>query len=234
MKYFFQNIHTKNILHLRMCDTFNLLGYSTFDEFIKDIETCPVLVDCLEIEDKCVEIKPIKKSVRFSDKIIEKKYFEPRENNVCPKYNLPNSSEDIPRMSCNSGMYLDNKEDQLDLIENNTFNNSNKVNDKEQKRSTSIMSNKRIKKIKEMGKINNVKEIVTEYLVGNYDILNKISETDIIDCVMYMMDIYEHLEEDGTTYTLDYKSGVTISNRDGKRQRDLLKTKIEYVTNKYL
>jgi hypothetical protein len=51
---------------------------------------------------------------------------------------------------------------------------------------------------------------------------------------MYMMDIYEHLEEDGTTYTLDYKSGVTISNRDGKRQRDLLKTKIEYVTNKYL
>ena len=71
-----------------MCETSDLFGYSTFEEFIKDIETNPVVVECLEIKDKCemcVEIKPIKKSVRFSEEVIEREFSEPRENNICPK-----------------------------------------------------------------------------------------------------------------------------------------------------
>jgi hypothetical protein len=46
-----------------------------------------------------------------------------------------------------------------------------------------------------------------------------------------MMEIYEHLEDDYTTRTLDYKAGVSISNRPGKRQRNIIKNKITELTN---
>ena len=220
-----------------MCENLDLFGYSTFEEFIKDIETNPILVECIEMNDlseMCEEIKPIKKSVRFSEEIIERKFSEPRENNICPEYNLPPSSEDISSMFCRNGMYLEDMEQKLNLIENNIFNNGGKVNDKELKKSTNIMTCNQIKLIKEHNKLNDIREIVTDYLTGDKGILNKVSETTLIDSVVYMMEVYEHLETDGTTYTFDYKSGVTISNREGKRQRDFLKTKIEFVTNKYL
>ena len=48
------------------------------------------------------------------------------------------------------------------------------------------------------------------------------------------MEIYEYLEEDNTTMTLDYKHGVTISNREGKRQRDIVKDKVSYLMDKYM
>ena len=39
-----------------------------------------------------------------------------------------------------------------------------------------------------------------------------------------MMEIYEYLEGDNTTMTLDYKHGVTISDREGK-ERCIIKRK---------
>lgn len=216
-----------------MCESLNLFGYSTFDQFIKDIETKP-LPDIESSEDLFVEIeKKEVKSVRFSDEIKVKAFNEPRRNNICPKYNLPYSSEDVNEMFCKSGMYLEGEEQQLDLIENNIFNNGDKVNDKELKKLTNIITKHQIKLIREKNKLTNVREIVTDYLTGDKNILDKVSQNIIVDCVIYMMEVYEHLEKENSSYTFDYKSGVTISNREGKRQRGFLKKKIEYVTNKY-
>ena len=61
-----------------------------------------------------------------------------------------------------------------------------------------------------------------------------ISEEIIIDCVLNMMEIYEHLETEDSMFTLDYKSGVSISNCVGKRQRGIIKKKIDFVTSNYL
>lgn len=216
-----------------MCESLNLFGYSTFDQFIKDIET-KGLPDIERSEDLCVEIEKKEiKSVRFSDEIKEMTFNEPRVNNICPKYNLPNSSEDVNEMFCKSGMYLEGEEQQLDLIENNIFNNGDKVNDKELKKLTNIITKHQIKLIREKNKLTNVREIVTDYLTGDKNILDKVCQNIIVDCVIYMMEVYEHLEKEESSYTFDYKSGVTISNREGKRQREFLKKKIEYVTNKY-
>ena len=221
-----------------MCDTINLFGYQTFENFMDGIENKPIVAECLETPIMCELIldkkEKKKKSVRFMDEDKVKTFDEPRENNICPKYNLPPSSEDVSSMFCRNGMYLEDEEQQLDLIENNIFNDGEKVNDKELKKSSNIMSFNHIKLIKEHNKLNDIREIVTDYLTGNQQILDKVSQTNIIDCVLYMMEVYEHLETDGTTYTFEYKSGVTISNREGKRQREFLKSKIEYVTNKYL
>ena len=49
-----------------------------------------------------------------------------------------------------------------------------------------------------------------------------------------MMEIYEHLETEDSMYTLDYKSGVSISNCVGKRHRGIIKKKIEFLTSIYL
>ena len=215
-----------------MCESLNLFGYSTFDQFIKDIETNP-LPDIESSESLCVEIEKEVKSVRFSEEIKEMTFNEPRVNNICPKYNLPNSSEDVNEMFCKSGMYLEDEEQQLDLIENNIFNNGDKVNDKELKKLTNIITKHQIKLIREKNKLTNVREVVTDYLTGDKNILDKVSQSIIIDCVIYMMEVYEHLEKEDSSYTFDYKSGVTISNREGKRQREFLKKKIDYVTNKY-
>ena len=221
-----------------MCDTINLFGYQTFENFMDGIEDKQIVVECLETPIMCELIldkkEKKKKSVRFMDEDKVKTFDEPRENNICPKYYLPNSLEDVHQMYCRSGMYLEEEELQLVLIENNLFNSGDEVNDKELKKITNIMKKQEINVIKERKKLTNVREIVTEYLTGNQQILNKVSKTLILDCVIYMMEVYEHLEKEGASYTFDYKSGVTISNREGKRQRNFLKKKIEYVTNKFL
>ena len=68
----------------------------------------------------CGEV--VKKSCIFSENVNVETFTEPRKNNVCPKYNLPYTEEDVMVQLCKNGMYLEDLEDQLKLVKNGLFN----------------------------------------------------------------------------------------------------------------
>ena len=79
---------------------------------------------------------------------------------------------------------------------------------------------------------NPVKYVSSHILTGGIGIVQHLPQEFLIDCITYMMEIYEDLEPVGTTIVVDYQGGVTISNKPGKKQRGFIKKKIEYLTNK--
>ena len=82
------------------------MDFKTFEMQLASIDVDKMVVTCTPIVDLsklCVEIKE-KKSVRFSDKVKEQTFDEPRENNVCPKYALENTEEDVNEFFCRDGI----------------------------------------------------------------------------------------------------------------------------------
>ena len=63
----------------------------------------------------------------------------------------------------------------------------------------------------------------------NYSKVQDYSMEFLIYCVIYMMDVYDHLQEPNTMYTLSYKEGVVIKDS----QKSLLMRKIEEITDKF-
>ena len=51
----------------------------------------------------------------------------------------------------------------------------------------------------------------------------------LIDCVIYMMDVYDHLQDPNTLYSLSYKGGIVIKDS----QKSLLIRKIEEITDTF-
>jgi hypothetical protein len=205
-------------------------------EFSKDM---PLAVECREIPDlsKMCEEVPVKKSVSFCPDIKITSYTEPRKNNMCPRYNLPHTKEDVMEQFCKNGMYLDDLEDQLEIVENGVFNNSNVVNDTELKKQTPILKNYEVrKKVKEnfMNQKDVISYVTTSILLDGNGIIKDIPQDLLLDCMANMMEIYEHLETEESCYTLSYRESVTISNRPGKRQRHIIEKKILELTNSYL
>ena len=205
-------------------------------EFTKDK---PLIAECREIPDlsKMCEEVPVKKSVSFSPDIKVTSYTEPRKNNMCPKYNLPYTEEDIMEQLCKDGMYLDDLEDQLEIVENGVFNDGDLVNDTELKNQTPILKNYEVrKKVKEnfMNQRDVISYVTTSILLDGNGIIKDIPMDLLLDCIANMMEIYEHLETEDSCYTLSYRESVTISNRPGKRQRPIIKKKILELTNSYL
>ena len=130
-------------------------------EFSKDI---PLTVECREIPDlsKMCEEVPVNKSVSFSPDVKVTTYTEPRKNNMCPKYNLPYTEEDVMEQFCKDGMYLDDLEDQLEIVENGVFNDGDVVNDTATRNKTPILKNYEVrKKVKEnfMNQSRNLREM---------------------------------------------------------------------------
>ena len=89
-----------------------------------------------------------KKSVSFSENVNVETFTEPRKNNVCPKYNLPYTEQDVMVQLCKNGMYLEDLDDQLKLVKNGLFNDSNKVNNKELKKQTPIIRNLQVRSLR--------------------------------------------------------------------------------------
>ena len=239
-----------------MCEEFNIQGFSSFEEFIEQVRRRPLEVECIKLfnmsEFCCEVISPpqpkqikgllrtkkdsTKKSVRFSDKIKEETFTEKRSEKIMPKKCKPFVQGDVPNPCPRYGGYLDDSDVRLKVMSNMSHNTSSKVNDFETKRSTKIVSNYQINqgKTKYYAETGSIPDITTCILLGENKILELISEEIIIDCVLNMMEIYEHLETEDSMFTLDYKSGVSISNCVGKRQRGIIKKKIDFVTSNYL
>ena len=199
----------------------------------------PLVVDYREIPDMskmCEEVVK-KKSVSFSPNVKITSYTEPRKNNRCPKYNLPHTEQDVMEQLCRSGMYLDDIEDQLELVDNGIFNDSDVVNDTELKNQTPIIRNSEVRKQRKINFMNQkdvISYLTTSILLDGNGIIKDISMDMLLDCIANMMEIYEHLETEESCYTLSYRESVTISNRPGKRQRPIIKKKINELTNSYL
>ena len=240
-----------------MCEEFDMQGFIPFEELIEHVREIPLVVECIQvvnIGELCCEVvnspvpKQIKgllrtkkdfseKSVRFSDKIKEETFTEKRSEKIVPKKALPvDCDEDVPNPCPRFGGYLDDFNVRLEVVNNMSHNSSRTVNDFETKRSTKIVPSYQINqgKTKYYAETRSIPYITTCILLGENEILGFISEEIIIDCIMNMMEIYEHLETEDSMFTLDYKSGVSISNCEGKRQRGIIKEKIDFVTSKYL
>ena len=123
----------------------------------------------------------------------------------------------------------------MELVGNIHFNSGPKVNDKSLLNTTRISNawekNESIYKYY-MEAPNPVKYVCTHILTGGIGIVQHLPQEFLIDCITYMMGIYEDLEPMGTTIVVDYQGGVTISNKPGKKQRGFIKKKIEYLTSK--
>ena len=181
----------------------------------------------------CCEIVPEKKSVRFSDDVVVKSVEMDRTDNINSD-KVSYGPDDLSLSSCKQGGYIEKTSDRMVLVSNNFFNKSSKVNDHAEKRKVKFTP----KKVIEEARLRNYKDfpnpishIATCLLTGKPQIRKYITEEELIDAIIFMMEIYEHLEDDYTTRTLDYKAGVSISNRPDKRQRNIIKNKITELTN---
>ena len=181
----------------------------------------------------CCEIVPEKKSVRFSDDIVVKSVEMDRTDNINPN-KVSYGPEEFSLFSCKQGGYIEKTSDRMMLVSNNSFNKSSKVNDYLAKREVkftprNVIEEAQLRNYKDFP--NPVSHIATCFLTDKPQIRNYITEEDLLDTIIFMMEIYEYLEDDYTTRTLDYKTGVSISNRPGKRQRNIIKNKITELIN---
>ena len=215
------------------------MDFESFKNLFETTKDMPLTVECREIPDltKMCEEVPVKKSVSFSSDVKVTSYTEPRNNNICPKYNLPYTKEDVMEQLCKDGMYLDDLEDQLEIVENGLFNDGDVVNDTTLKTETSIIKNSVVRKLRKENFMNQrdvVSYVTTSILLDGNGIIKDIPMDLLLDCIANMMEIYEHLETEESCCTLSYRESVTISNRPGKRQRPIIKRKIIELTNTYL
>ena len=181
----------------------------------------------------CCEIVPEKKSVRFSDDVVVKSVEMNRTDNINSD-KVSYGPEEFSLSSCKQGGYIEKTSDRMILVGNNSFNKSSKVNDHTAKREVkftprNVIEEAQLRNYKDFP--NPVSHIATCFLTDKPQIRNYITEEDLLDTIIFMMEIYEYLEDDYTTRTLDYKTGVSISNRPGKRQRNIIKNKITELTN---
>tara|TARA_B100000989_G_scaffold58392_1_gene39685 strand:+ start:1236 stop:1883 length:648 start_codon:yes stop_codon:yes gene_type:complete len=215
------------------------MDFESFRELFETTKDMPLVVECREIPDlsKMCEEVPAKKSVSFSPEVKVTSYNEPRKNNICPKYNLPYTEEDVMEQLCKDGMYLDDLEDQLELVENGVFNDGDVVNDTKLKNQTTILKKSEVQKLRKenfMDQQDVISYLTTSILLDGNGIIKDISMDLLLDCIINMMEIYEHLETEESCYTLSYKESVTITNRPGKRQRPIIKRKVIELTESYL
>jgi len=201
------------------------MDFESFKNLLETTKDMPLVAECREIPDlsKMCEEVPVKKSVSFSSDVKVTSFTEPRKNNICPKYNLPHTEEDVMEKLCKDGMYLDDLEDV--------------VNDNKIKKQTSIMKNSDVRKMRKENFMNQqdvISYVTTSILLDGNGIIKDIPMDLLLDCIANMMEIYEHLEAEDSCYTLSYKESVTISNRPGKRQRPIIKRKVLELTNSYL
>jgi hypothetical protein len=223
-----------------MTAVMSALGVNTMEEAIEamrhlPITAIPIMPLCYELPFEFTEpVAPAKKSVRFSGEVKEEVLISDRSENKNPKEYSPYDPEDFPEWKCKNGGYIDDAGERTELVENIHFNTGPKVNDRQLLNTTQISNawdkNAFIYK-NYMDAPNPVKYVSSHILTGGNGIVRHLPQEFLIDCITYMMEIYEDLEPEGTTIVVDYQGGVTISNKPGKKQRGFIKKKIEYLTN---
>jgi len=169
------------------------------------------------------------KSVMFADEVVEETFEANRDDNRCEKVPMTFDPEDVSLFKCKGGGYMDDQGERLDLMKNTISNRKFKKLDE----SGRILPNSLVKKEKEtnyMLQPDPVAFVSTELLTGPPSLIKNYPTEILLDCVLYMMEIWEHLEKSGSTCTISYKEGVSICNRPGKNQRHIVQKKVEQIT----
>ena len=169
------------------------------------------------------------KSVGFSDEVVEETFVANRDDNRCEKVPMTFDPEDVSLFKCKGGGYMDDQSERLELMKNTISNRKFKNLDEAGR----ILPNSLVKKErmeKYMLQPDPVAFVSTELLMGPPSLIKNYPTEMLLDCVLFMMDIWEHLEKSGSTCTISNKEGVSISNRPGKKQRHIVQKKVEQIT----
>ena len=162
--------------------------------------------------------------IRFSDNDSVEILTAPRSENT-KSVKAPYAKGDFREFQCTYGGYIENAYERSILIANN-ISNKHISFVKEP-----VMSLKEVKtsiKKNYLFQHNPVAYSSTELLMDSSKVQDYPIEF-LIDCVIYMMEIYEHLQEPNTIFSLSYKEGVVIKDS----QKSLLKRKIDEITDTF-
>ena len=189
-----------------------------------------VLPLCQLAEPRFIQLREQRKvlatrnKVRFSDNDSVKLLTAPRSQNT-KSVKEPYVCGDFRQFQCKYGGYIENADERSILIANNMSNNHISFVKEP------IMS---LKEVKTIIKINYLAQpdpvaYSSNELLMNYSKVHDYPMDFLIDCVIYMMDVYDHLQDPNTLYSLSYKEGVVIKDS----QKSLLIRKIEEITDTF-
>jgi hypothetical protein len=225
---------------------FQELGVTNIDDAIAILEKTDLHCEVVEPNSICCAVelplleeqeKP-KKTARFSDDVLVQEFVANRSDNVCPKEKLPHVAGEVYTCQCYAGQYLDGETtDRNELTLNNIFNSSPSVVDVQAKNSVTIMSAREVREHQTKNYMSYacpIDFVTTSILLDGNGIISHLPIDFLLDCILNMMKVCEHLEEEGSSYTLSYKGGVSISNKVGKRQRHIIEKKVNELTTFYL
>jgi hypothetical protein len=164
--------------------------------------------------------------VRFSDNVSVEILTAPRSENT-KSVKAPYVMDDFCERQCRRGGYIENAVEKSILITNNTINREIQYSVVKEC-AIPLKEVKAIIKRDFLFQPDPVAYSSTE-LIMNYSKVQDYSMEFLIYCVIYMMDVYDHLQEPNTMYTLSYKEGVVIKDS----QKSLLMRKIEEITDKF-
>ena len=170
------------------------------------------------------KVMATRNKVRFSDNDSVKLLTAPRSQNT-KSVKEPYVCGDFRQFQCKYGGYIENADERSILIANNMSNNHISFVKEP------IMSLKEVKTIIKRDYLSQPDPVAysSNELLMNYSKVHDYPMDFLIDCVIYMMDVYDHLQEPNTLYSLSYKEGVVIKDS----QKSLLIRKIEEITDTF-
>ena len=170
------------------------------------------------------KVMATRNKVRFSDNDSVKLLTAPRSQNT-KSVKEPYVCGDFRQFQCKYGGYIENADERSILIANNMSNNHISFVKEP------IMSLKEVKTIIKRDYLSQPDPVAysSNELLMNYSKVHDYPMDFLIDCVIYMMDVYDHLQDPNTLYSLSYKEGVVIKDS----QKSLLIRKIEEITDTF-
>jgi hypothetical protein len=200
-------------------------------EIIQSGPMCQLVLPlCQLAEPRFIQLREQRKvlatrnKVRFSDNDSVKLLTAPRSQNT-KSVKEPYVCGDFRQFQCKYGGYIENADERSILIANNMSNNHISF---VKEPIMSLETKSAIIKRDYLSQPDPVAYSSNELLM-NYSKVHDYPMDFLIDCVIYMMDVYDHLQEPNTLYSLSYKEGVVIKDS----QKSLLIRKIEEITDTF-
>ena len=200
-------------------------------EIIQSGPMCQLVLPlCQVAEPRFIQLREQRKvletrnKVRFSDNDSVEILTAPRSENtksVKEQY----VCGDFREFQCTYGGYIEDADERSILIANN-ISNKHISFVKEP-----VMSLKEVKTIIKRDYLSQPDPVAysSNELLMNYSKVHDYPMDFLIDCVIYMMDVYDHLQEPNTLYSLSYKGGIVIKDS----QKSLLMRKIDEITDTF-
>jgi hypothetical protein len=171
------------------------------------------------------QVPATRNKVRFSDNDTVEILTAPRSENT-KSVKAPYVKGDFREFQCTYGGYIENVVEKSILIANNITNG--KISPVVEEHIISLKEVQECIKKNYLFQPDPVAYSSTELLMDFSKVQDYPMEF-LIDCVIYMMEIYDHLQEANTMFSLSYKKGIVIQDS----QKSFLKRKIEEIIDAF-